>query len=420
MGTHDRPPPDAPENGGILASTFHEVAPTADQGLQTNEHPHDDESFAASMATRRGGAPTTGPAPTSALQHTVQNREPNSPARNPASTSHQAHLRRQYAPLGSVAATHATTAGGGHAGGPSVEVTSQCRHAQDALTHGVQTPAAASTVSGPVEWVPPRVAQPCRQESLDCRSPGPPTWSSSLSSSGPGGSSWLYTTSGTAPAPWRTSNSTTVRGDTCRPPTMEQPNQWRYVATCLMAHMGAYTPDDLNRLHCWWHHRAALRIPEAPIQQIIWTIRTPLPWGPPTPDRGTGHQRQRSPTAQGPPTGSTHQPLAEHTRKNPQSGTPMRSTTEPTPAVSPPPAAADGSCGSGVVSFVLAWEEAVEEPDTVGPAVPVCAWSAAKRPRLMGESMMGIGVRSVWGSATGDICWRCLPPGSSGLLSSSA
>ena len=32
-------------------------------------------------------------------------------------------------------------------------------------------------------------------------------------------------------------------------PTMEHPSLWRYVATRLMAHMGAYKPDDLNRLH---------------------------------------------------------------------------------------------------------------------------------------------------------------------------
>ena len=89
--------------------------------------------------------------------------------------------------------------------------------------------------------------------------------------------------------------------------------------------------------------------------------------------------------------------------------------------------AADGSSGPGVVSFVLAWEEAVEEPDAVAPAVLVCASSAARRARSVGGSMVGIGVQSVRGlfvrrrgSAAGDICRRCLPPGSSGLLSSSA
>ena len=110
------------------------------------------------MASCRDGAPTTGPATTSALRHTAHNREPTSPARDPASASHQAHLRRNYAALGSVAATHATTAGDGHARGQSEEVTSQRPHAQDAPTHGVRAPAAAGTVSEPVEWVPPRMA----------------------------------------------------------------------------------------------------------------------------------------------------------------------------------------------------------------------------------------------------------------------
>ena len=83
-------------------------------------------------------------------------------------------------------------------------------------------------------------------------------------------------------------------------PTMERPGQWRYVADRLVAHMGAYTPDDLNRLHWRWHHRAAFRIREALIRHNVWTILTPLPRGPTTPDRATGHQRQRSQKAQGP------------------------------------------------------------------------------------------------------------------------
>ena len=82
-------------------------------------------------------------------------------------------------------------------------------------------------------------------------------------------------------------------------PTMEHPDS--YVVTRLMAHMGAYTQVDLKRLHWRWHHRVTLRIPEALIRHRVWTIRTPLPRGPLTPDRATGHQRQRSPTAQGPP-----------------------------------------------------------------------------------------------------------------------
>ena len=62
-------------------------------------------------------APTTGPATTSAQWPMAQNREATSPAADPPSASYQAHLRRNYAALGSVAAAHTTTAGNGHAGG---------------------------------------------------------------------------------------------------------------------------------------------------------------------------------------------------------------------------------------------------------------------------------------------------------------
>ena len=134
---HDGPPPGAPEKEDLLASIFNEDAPTADQGLQTDEYLQDDESFLVLMASCRDGAPTTGPATTSALRHTAQNRELKSPAQGPASASHQAHLRRNYAALGPVAAAHATVAGNSHAGGQSVEMTSQRPHAQGALTHEV-------------------------------------------------------------------------------------------------------------------------------------------------------------------------------------------------------------------------------------------------------------------------------------------
>ena len=110
VGMQKGPPPGAPETEDILASIFDEVTSLADQGLQTDKHLHDDESFAAFMASCRDEPPTRGPTTTSALQHTAQNREPTSTVQNPASVSHQAHLRRNYTTLGPVAAAHATTA----------------------------------------------------------------------------------------------------------------------------------------------------------------------------------------------------------------------------------------------------------------------------------------------------------------------
>ena len=87
----------------------------------------------------------------------------------------------------------------------------------------------------------------------------------------------------------------------------------------------------------------------------------------------------------------------------------------------------DGWCGPSLVAFVLAWEEAVQEPDAMAFVLPVRALRAAKRTRCVAGSMVKIGVRSVqgllvrrWGSAVGDICRRCRPLGLVGLLSSAA
>ena len=58
-GMHGGPPPGASKTEDILALIFNETAPTAGQGPQTDEHLHDDESFAAFMAACRDGPPPT-------------------------------------------------------------------------------------------------------------------------------------------------------------------------------------------------------------------------------------------------------------------------------------------------------------------------------------------------------------------------
>ena len=45
------------------------------------------------------------------------------------------------------------------------------------------------------------------------------------------------------------------------PATMDHPSQWQYVATRLMAHMGAYSPGEMNGLHCQWHQRCSPTYP---------------------------------------------------------------------------------------------------------------------------------------------------------------
>ena len=74
------------------------------------------------------------------------------------------------------------------------------------------------------------------------------------------------------------------------PATMSHPGQWQYVATRLMAHMGTYSPDEMNRLHWQWHQRAALRIRTAMQQHNIWDI----PGSPGYQGHASGHRWPRS------------------------------------------------------------------------------------------------------------------------------
>ena len=61
-----------------------------------------------------------------------------------------------------------------------------------------------------------------------------------------------------------------------RPPAkMDHPGQSHYVATRLMAHMGAYNPDEMNGLHRQWHQRAALCICTAMQRHNIWSFPEP-------------------------------------------------------------------------------------------------------------------------------------------------
>ena len=57
------------------------------------------------------------------------------------------------------------------------------------------------------------------------------------------------------------------------PATMDHPGQWHYVVTRLMAHMGAYSPDQMNGLHWQWLQRPALRIRATMQDHDIWEGR---------------------------------------------------------------------------------------------------------------------------------------------------
>ena len=81
------------------------------------------------------------------------------------------------------------------------------------------------------------------------------------------------------------------------PSTMDHPGWWHYVATQLMAHIGAYSPDEMNWLHWQWHQCAALRIHTAMQRHNIWAIPLSLGYQ----GHASGHRRPRSQEIPEPP-----------------------------------------------------------------------------------------------------------------------
>ena len=104
--------------------------------------------------------------------------------------------------------------------------------------------------------------------------------------------------------------------------TMDHPGQWHYVATWLMTHMGAYSPDEMKGLYWQWHQRAALRIRTAMQDHGIWEI----PGSPGYQGYTSGHRRPRSqdvpePPRQAAPPNSPERPQGSPPGRGPPSGT---------------------------------------------------------------------------------------------------
>ena len=187
------------------------------------------------------------------------------------------------------------------------------------------------------------------------------------------------------------------RAEHAPPASMDHPGQWHYVATRLMAHMGAYSLDKMNWLHWLWHPRAALRIRTAMQRQNIWAIpgspgyqgHAPVPQRPrsqevPQPPRQAAQhnspgRHQQPPSGLDSPSGTYRSPLRpfapRRDRGSPHTpgvhgNTPERhqETRNPgrsrRPSRTPPPAA------RRVVfhpSCTKAWTEAMEVPTTPTP-----------------------------------------------------
>ena len=79
--------------------------------------------------------------------------------------------------------------------------------------------------------------------------------------------------------------------------TMDHASQWHYVASRLMAHVGTFSPDEMNGLHWRWHQHAALRVRAAMHRHNIWII----PGSPGSQGHASRHRRPRSQEVLGPP-----------------------------------------------------------------------------------------------------------------------
>ena len=116
------------------------------------------------------------------------------------------------------------------------------------------------------------------------------------------------------------------------PASLDHPGQWQYVATRLMAHLGAYSPDEMNGLHWQWHQRAALRIRATMQDHDIWEI----PGSAGYQGHASGHRRPRSKDVLEPPRQAARRNSPERPRGPPPwDGFPLWHIQKPPATVRP-------------------------------------------------------------------------------------
>ena len=172
----------------------------------------------------------------------------------PLKIPRQAHLQRNYTAL-----RQATAAGEGHAAasGAADRTTDECR----APGGGTRVEVATNTASEPI-GPPPGTTPPWGRRHLDyARLGGDTSRPSDQAEKAAARDLALCIPRLTAGEQLALADITFGHQTGHTPPaTMDHPGQWHYVATRIMAHMGAYNPDEVNGLHWQWHQRAALRI----------------------------------------------------------------------------------------------------------------------------------------------------------------
>ena len=309
-GVPQRDPPETRAESETREATPNTPQRAADRGTSPSGHNRDDDSFDAFMESCRGD-PHTVPAPAAPRVHPEPRRD--QAENTPLTASRQAHLQRDYTALGRVtaAAEEQATASG------AADRTADERGAQG---EGARMKAATNTASeliGP----PPGTAPPWGRGHLDyarlegnANRPGEQAEQAATQDLGlsvprlTAGEQlalavrirWLLTSRSRHPAEGtRTMADVTFghRTGHMPPATMDHPGQWHYVATRLMAHMGTYSPDEMNGLHWQWHQRAAPRIRATMQDHDIWDI----PGSPGYQGHASGHRRPRSQDVPEPP-----------------------------------------------------------------------------------------------------------------------
>ena len=332
--SEETPPRDSP--GTCAKSEIRETTPytpkrAASRETLPSEHNRDQDSLDAFMESRMGDPHTV---PTLAAPRVrLEERRDHAECR-PLRMSREAHLQRNYTALGRTG--HSTATADGHAAASGAA--DQTPDGRSAPGSGARVKASTNTASettGP----PPGTAPPWGRGHLDyTRLDGDASrpsdqaeqaaaqdlglWINGLTAEEQLALAvcirWLLTsrschlTEGT-----RTMADITFRDRTGHTPpaTMKHPDEWHYVTTRLMAHMGAYSPDEMIRLHWQWHQRAALRIRMAMQQHDIWDI----PVSPGYQGHTTGQRQLRSQDVPEPPGQAVRRNSPER-RRGPRAG----------------------------------------------------------------------------------------------------
>ena len=325
-GAPQRDPPETRAGSEARETTPETPRRAAEGGTSPSGHNRDDDSFDAFMESCRDD-PQAVPAAETPRVHPEPQRD--QAEDGPLTVPRQAHLQRDYTALGQIA-----TAGEGQAAASGAA--DRTASERNAPGEGTRMEAATNTASEPVA-PPPGTAPPWGRGHLDyARLEGDAShpseqaeqeatqdlgfWVPRLAT----GEQlelavrirWVLSsrsrhlaegtrTMADVPFGHRTGHTP--------PATMNHPGQWRYVATPLMAHMGACSPDEMNGLLWRWHQRAALRIRAAMQDHNIWNI----PGSPGYQGHTPGHRRPRSQDVPEPPRQAARRNSPEHPRGPP-------------------------------------------------------------------------------------------------------